>query len=303
MTQRGKRPFMKNIYFICTGNTCRSPMAEGLFCAELKKQGLSSLCNVKSAGLAASVGSPPSDYAVLAAKHYGADISAHRSNALTQYDLSEENYYICMSPSHEAILRQYIPNAHFLALQISDPFGGDQACYAACYAEIHANLSRVFRFVFGFDEIRPMAEKDVPAIAAIENECFVHPWSALSIEEELNNETARFFVAVFNGTAVGYVGANNISGEVYITNVAVLPRSRKNGIAKALLTKLIARCKAENAEFLTLEVRESNEPAKALYQSFGFTERGRRKRFYTDPAEDALIYTLDFTKTEERFQK
>ena len=88
---------MKNVYFICTGNTCRSPMAEGLFCAELEKQGLSSLCSVKSAGLAATVGAPPSDNAVSAAKKYGADISAHRSNALSQYDLSEENYYICMS--------------------------------------------------------------------------------------------------------------------------------------------------------------------------------------------------------------
>ena len=268
-------------------------MAEGLFCAELEKQGLSSLCSVKSAGLAATVGAPPSDNAVSAAKKYGADISAHRSNALTQYDLSDENYYICMSPSHEAVLRQFVPHAHFLTLQVSDPFGGDLERYNACCREIYEKMPQVFRLVFGFDEIHPMTKSDIAGVAAIEKACFVHPWSEQSLSEELDNETARFFVAQLDGTAVGYIGANNISGEVYVTNVAVLPEHRKKGIAKALLTKLIAQCKSENATFLTLEVRESNVPAIALYQSFGFTERGCRKRFYSDPEEDALIYTLD----------
>ena len=248
-------------------------MAEGLFCAELEKQGLSSLCSVKSAGLAATVGAPPSDNAVSAAKKYGADISAHRSNALSQYDLSEENYYICMSPSHEAVLRQF---------------------------EIYEKMPQVFRLVFGFDEIHPMTKSDIAGVAAIEKGCFVHPWSEQSLSEELDNDTARFFVAILDGMAVGYIGANNISGEVYVTNVAVLPEHRKKGIAKALLTKLIAQCKSENAAFLTLEVRESNAPAIALYQSFGFTERGQRKRFYSDPEEDALIYTLDFNLTDKK---
>ena len=291
---------MKYVYFICTGNTCRSPMAEGLFCAELEKQGLSSLCSVKSAGLAATVGAPPSDNAVSAAKKYGADISAHRSNALTQYDLSDENYYICMSPSHEAVLRQFVPHANFLTLQVSDPFGGDLERYNACCREIYEKMPQVFRLVFGFDEIHPMTKSDIAGVAAIEKACFVHPWSEQSLSEELDNDTARFFVAILDGMAVGYIGANNISGEVYVTNVAVLPEHRKKGIAKALLTKLIAQCKSENAAFLTLEVRESNAPAIALYQSFGFTERGQRKRFYSDPEEDALIYTLDFNLTDKK---
>lgn len=275
-------------------------MAEGLFCAELEKQGLSSLCSVKSAGLAATVGAPPSENAVLAVKKYGVDISAHRSNALTQYDLSDENYYICMSPSHEAVLRQFVPNAHFLTLQVSDPFGDDLERYNACCREIYEKMPQVFRLVFGFDEIHQMSKNDIAGILSIEKACFVHPWSEQSLSEELGNETARFFVAQLDGTAVGYIGANNISGEVYVTNVAVLPEHRKKGIATALLTKLIAQCRSENAAFLTLEVRESNAPAIALYQSLGFTERGHRKRFYSDPEEDALIYTLDFNLTDKK---
>ena len=184
-------------------------MAEGLFCAELEKQGLSSLCSVKSAGLAATVGAPPSDNAVSAAKKYGADISAHRSNALTQYDLSEENYYICMSPSHEAVLRQFLPHANFLTLQVSDPFDGDLERYNVCCREIYEKMPQVFRLIFEFDEIHPMTKSDIAGVAAIEKACFVHPWSEQSLSEELDNDTARFFVAILDGMAVGYIGARH----------------------------------------------------------------------------------------------
>ncbi len=139
--------------------------------------------------------------------------------------------------------------------------------------------------------IEKMGESHITEIGRLEKECFSTPWSENSLREELKNEYARFFVAVINGNVAGYIGAHNILGEVYITNVAVFPDYRRKGVGETLIKKLIDVTFSENADFITLEVRNSNEGAIKLYTKMGFEEVGKRKNFYENPREDALLMT------------
>ena len=128
-------------------------------------------------------------------------------------------------------------------------------------------------------------------VKQIEDECFSHPWSLKSIEAELDKPGSCFYVAEKDGEAVGYVGFNMVLDEGYIANLAVRENFRRNGVAKSLLSKVIDTAKESNLAFVTLEVRQSNTAAIALYSEFGFALQGRRKNFYRDPVEDGLILT------------
>lgn len=138
----------------------------------------------------------------------------------------------------------------------------------------------------------PMGERHLDEIARLESLCFSEPWSRKALEEELENPTAMFLVAEENGVVLGYAGMHAVCGEGYIDNIAVFPEHRRNGVARRLITELADRLSQQDGEFLTLEVRASNEAAISLYHSIGFLEVGRRPRFYTNPTEDALLLTF-----------
>ena len=143
--------------------------------------------------------------------------------------------------------------------------------------------------------IVPMHADHIPAIAALESLCFSRPWSERMLAEELENQCAAFLTATDEaGQVLGYAGLLVAADEGYITNVAVHPQQRRRGIAAKLLQVFCDFAQAHHLAFLTLEVRPSNEAAIALYQRFGFTERGRRRNYYDLPKEDALILTRDF---------
>ena len=143
--------------------------------------------------------------------------------------------------------------------------------------------------------ILPMHPDHIPAIAKLERECFSRPWSEQMLAEELENQCAAFLTAVDEtGEVLGYAGLLVAADEGYITNVAVFPQYRRRGIAAKLLQVFCDFAAAHHLAFLTLEVRPSNAAAIALYESFGFTERGRRRNYYDLPKEDALILTRDF---------
>jgi len=143
--------------------------------------------------------------------------------------------------------------------------------------------------------IVPMNADHLDEVAELERICFSVPWSRNMLAEELDNLLSAFLVALDdNDKVVGYAGVQIILDEGYITNVAVRPECRRQGIAAKLLQVFLDFAKANQLAFLTLEVRASNYDAIALYGSRGFRSVGRRKNYYEHPKEDAIIMTLEF---------
>jgi ribosomal-protein-alanine N-acetyltransferase len=141
-------------------------------------------------------------------------------------------------------------------------------------------------------KIEEMNESHLDDLALLEKQCFSVPWSRSALEAELEKENSRFFVAITKNEVSGYIGANNILGEVYVNNIAVFYNYRELGIGSKLLSHLIDVAKEENCDFVTLEVRESNISARKLYEKLKFKKVGIRKNFYEQPKEDGIIYTL-----------
>ena len=143
-------------------------------------------------------------------------------------------------------------------------------------------------------KLTPMTEEHIPAIAALERSCFSHPWSEDALRAELWNDSAVILVAEGeDGTVLGYAGLQTVLDEGYINNVAVDPRFRRQGVGGELIAAFV-RFGAARLAFLTLEVRASNAAAIALYRKYGFRQAGRRRGYYEDPREDALLMTLEF---------
>ncbi len=139
-----------------------------------------------------------------------------------------------------------------------------------------------------------MAAEHIEQVAAIEKTCFSHPWSEELLREELWNDSAVVIVAEgVDGTVLGYAGLQTVLDEGYINNVAVASPFRRQGVADELIAAFVRFGQAKLA-FLTLEVRASNAPAIALYEKHGFQPVGRRKNYYDDPTEDAVLMTLEF---------
>jgi ribosomal-protein-alanine N-acetyltransferase len=142
--------------------------------------------------------------------------------------------------------------------------------------------------------IIPMTADHLEAVAELERICFSTPWSRNMLAEELENDCSAFLVALYDGRVVGYAGVQVVVDEGYIANVAVRPEFRRGGIAERLLRVFLRFAQANHLAFLTLEVRDSNRPAIALYSKLGFREAGRRRNYYEHPREDAILMTRTF---------
>lgn len=144
--------------------------------------------------------------------------------------------------------------------------------------------------------IVPMNADHLDEVAELERICFSTPWSRNMLAEELDNMLSAFLVALDDtDRVVGYAGVQVILDEGYITNIAVRPECRRQGVAAKLLQVFLDFARANKLSFLTLEVRASNYDAIALYGSRGFRSMGRRKNYYEHPREDAIIMTREFT--------
>ena len=141
-------------------------------------------------------------------------------------------------------------------------------------------------------QLIPLVHEHLSQAAEIERLCFSDPWSEKMLAEHLANPCSLTLAAVDGvGRLLGYVGLLAVVDEGYITNVAVRPDCRRQGVAAALLDALEAQGKERELAFLTLEVRQSNAPARALYEKLGYLQAGLRRNYYENPREDAIIMT------------
>ncbi len=279
-----------NVIFVCTGNTCRSPMAEYY----LKSKNLTNI-NVCSRGFSCGEKANPNSIAVMS--EVGIDINEHISNCINPDDIQKADAIICMTESHKQmlLLSGALPNKlYVLGGGITDPFGCDIDTYRICRDKIFTAIDALINDGF-FDTVKLSlaTHDDIKDISIIEKNSFSTPWSEKAVKESLDAGTV-FYVARLNNAVVGYMGLSKIAGEGYVTNIAVLPEYRQLGIGKKILQYAIENSKDE-LEFISLEVRTSNTAAISLYEKFGFKNVGIRKRFYTDPTEDAIIMTKYFS--------
>lgn len=143
--------------------------------------------------------------------------------------------------------------------------------------------------------IEPMNASHVPQIAQLEKRCFSDPWSEKSIASELENPLSVWLVAVDGGRLIGYVGSQTVLGETDMMNLAVAPEARRQGTGRALVLALVDALTEKGSHSLMLEVRVSNTPAQKLYESLGFSQVGRRPKYYVNPREDALILRKEWS--------
>lgn len=137
--------------------------------------------------------------------------------------------------------------------------------------------------------IRPMEDRDISTVEQIEKSIFSLPWSAKYFADAANTPENVYLVCECTGEIAGYCGMWTVLGEGNITNIAVSPSYRRSGVAEALLKELERRARLKDVTIFFLEVRQSNEAAKRLYEKLGYSPIGVRKRFYEKPVEDAIV--------------
>lgn len=147
-------------------------------------------------------------------------------------------------------------------------------------------------------QIVKMEKEHCEILAELEKLCFSRPWSRKALEDEVANPRAYFVTAVDGDKILGYGGMHCSHMECYIDNIAVFGHHRKKGVGSAIVRQLAQEAQRRGADFISLEVRPSNLAAVNLYMGLGFVEEGRRRNFYNDPTEDALILTRRFRKED-----
>jgi [ribosomal protein S18]-alanine N-acetyltransferase len=147
----------------------------------------------------------------------------------------------------------------------------------------------------GMMVFRPMLEVDLAQVVEIENASMPSPWSKELFEEELRREAAHYFVIEEEGRVAGYMGYWEAPQEAHIINLAISPWFRKRGLGQMMIEHCMDFAWKRGAGLATLEVRESNEAARRLYEKCGFRTVAIRKKYYSDNQEDAIVMIREIT--------
>jgi ribosomal-protein-alanine N-acetyltransferase len=143
-------------------------------------------------------------------------------------------------------------------------------------------------------QLSPMRDADIAEVRRIELEVFPTPWPGSAYQRELsNNHAAHYLCLRRDGEIVGYGGLWAVGEESHVTTIGVTAEQQGRGLGRVIFAALVNRSYALRANFISLEVRPANEAAIHLYETFGFKVIGRRRGYYTDNGEDALVMWSD----------
>ncbi len=146
--------------------------------------------------------------------------------------------------------------------------------------------------------IRCMEEQDIQQIARLEELCFSESWSARILESGLFSPYDVYYVYEQDDRILGYCNLRVLAGEGEIQRIAVHPDSRRLGIGRILMDAMLSYASSKKVYAVSLEVRESNLPARNLYESYGFAKEAVRKAYYHNPTEDAvMMWKRDFIES------
>lgn len=138
-----------------------------------------------------------------------------------------------------------------------------------------------------------ISKEDSAELAELDKDCFSVPWSQKAFFDDASNSLAYYVLARLGTELAGYCGVWRVLDEGQITNIAVKKDYRNQGIASAILEKILEYSKKNGIKNLSLEVRETNSAAIALYTKFGFVKVGYRKNYYHFPDEGAVLMNLE----------
>ena len=288
-----------NCLFVCTGNTCRSPMAAAYYNHYTKNRGGA---QAASCGLRAIEGGALSAGAAAALELAGI-CPEHSSRPFTAVPAAEYDVIYGMTRAHCASLAegfpQYAEKIKAFPFDIPDPFGGNDEEYRVCLRHIICGIIIIAQKDENIAyEVIPASHSFIDEMLDIENACFTDPWSRDSLVTHLANEDCVFLAAKDkeSGALAGFCGMRIAGGEAEIYTVTVLPGHRRRGIGRQMIGTLLELAAASQTESIFLEVRESNAAAVALYESFGFEIYGKRKKYYKKPVENAVLMRLDLKR-------